>query len=136
MSNSVLKNKDGQILDFKIPGYEIMKYNLEADSNPVRTGRKVNGKDEYVKRLIIPSFPNAQKKEYSTGITNATLVRHFVYMNNGADYYILLPYHSLAALNAGIITSAKSDASIVTIEAGTDRSKLSGFAEIYFTYNS
>ena len=63
MSNSVLKNKDGQILDFKIPGYEIMKYNLEADSNPVRTGRKVNGKDEYVKRLIIPSFPNAQKKK-------------------------------------------------------------------------
>ena len=57
-------------------------------------------------------------------------------MNNGADYYILLPYHSLAALNAGIITSAKSDASIVTIEAGTDRSNLSGFAEIYFTYNS
>ena len=57
-------------------------------------------------------------------------------MNNGEDYYILLPYHSLVAINAGVITSAKSDASIVTIEAGTDRSKLSGFAEIYFTYNS
>lgn len=109
--------------------------NLVNDNTPVKTGRKVNGKDEYVKRITLIGFPNATSKTFSTGITNATWVRHFVYMNSGDNWH-LLPYLSLGALNAGVNVNVRNDASALTIQAGTDRSNLNGMAEIYFTYNN
>ena len=132
MSNSVLKDKSGNILDPKIPRYEC---HLELDGPPVKTGRKVDGKDEYVKRISLNQFPNATSKIFSTGITNATWVRHLVYMNSSNNWH-LLPYHSLIDVSAGVSATVKNDASTVTINAGSDRSSLYGIAEIYFTYNS
>lgn len=54
--------------------------NIITDSEPVKTGRKVDGKDEYVKRITIKPFPNATTELYPTGITNATLVRFFLFI--------------------------------------------------------
>lgn len=133
--NNVLKDKNDNILNSKIPRYEMLKYDLTDDANPVKTGRKVNGKDEYVKRITISSFPNATSVSYSTGITNANLVRSFIYMKTSSSLY-LLPYVSPDTTNPSVIGSVRNDASELTIRAGTDRSNLSGFAEIYFTYNS
>lgn len=132
MSNSVLKDKKGNILNPKIPRYECQ---LKNDASPVRTGRIVNGKDEYVKRITLNQFPNATSKIFPTGITNATWVRHFIYMNSSNNWH-LLPYHSLADINAGVIATVTNDATSITIQAGTDRSNLNGVAYIYFTYNS
>ena len=134
MSKEVLKSKNDGILNPNIPRYEILKYNL-ANDNPVKTGRKVGGKDEYVKRITLTSFPNATSKKFQTGITNGKWVRHLVYMNSNNNWH-LLPYHSNSSVNAGVIATVSDDASEVTITAGTDRSNLNGMAEIYFTYNS
>ena len=54
--NEVLKNKDETILNPIIPRYEILKLNIE-DGIAKKTGRKVNGKDEYLikKQITTPS---------------------------------------------------------------------------------
>lgn len=109
--------------------------NLIDDNTAVKTGRKVNGKDEYVKRITLSGFPNATSKTFSTGITNAKWVRHLVYMNSDDNWH-LLPYHSLSSVNAGVNVTVADDASSITVQAGTDRSNLNGVAEIYFTYNN
>ena len=114
-----------------------MHPNIVTDGSPVKTGRKVGGKDEYVKRITLTSFPNATTKTFQTGITNAKWVRHYIYMYIPAsNVWYLLPYHSLSALNAGVNATVSDDASEINIQAGTDRSSLNGVAEIYFTYNS
>lgn len=53
--NDVLKNKDETILNPIIPRYEILKLNIE-DGIAKKTGRKVNGKDEYLikKQITTP----------------------------------------------------------------------------------
>ena len=54
--NDVLKNKDETILNPIIPRYEILKLNIE-DGIAKKTGRKVNGKDEYLikKQITTPA---------------------------------------------------------------------------------
>ena len=54
--NEVLKNKDETILNPIIPRYEILKLNIE-DGIAKKTGRKVNGKDEYLikKQITTPA---------------------------------------------------------------------------------
>ena len=53
MSNEVLKDKNGNILNPKIPRYEI---NIKEEIS--KTGRKVLGKDEYELRMSIGKMPN------------------------------------------------------------------------------
>ena len=54
--NEVLIDKDEKILNPKIPRYEILKLNIE-DGIAKKTGRKVNGKDEYLikKQITTPA---------------------------------------------------------------------------------
>lgn len=54
--NDVLKDKDNKILNPKVPRYEILKLDIK-DGVPKKTGRKVNGKDEYLikKQITTPS---------------------------------------------------------------------------------
>lgn len=54
--NEVLKDKDENILNPIIPRYEILKLNIE-DGIAKKTGRKVNGKDEYLikKQITTPA---------------------------------------------------------------------------------
>lgn len=135
--NNVLKDKLGKILDPLIPRYETLRYDLITDGQPIKTGRKVNGKDEFVKRITLSSFPNATSKTFQTGITNGKWVRHYIYMYvSDSSAWHLLPYHSLSALNAGVNAVVSDDVSTITIQSGTDRRNLSGIAYIYFTYNS
>lgn len=51
MSNPCLIDKNGTIANPKIPRYEKLKYNLLTNGPSIKTGRMIDGKEEYVKRF-------------------------------------------------------------------------------------
>ena len=60
-----------------IPGLKdkVDIYNIITNGEPVKTGRKVDGKDEYVKRRInFGNLPNASIKEVTTGLDLSKII--------------------------------------------------------------
>lgn len=99
----------------------------------VKLNYTYGGKDVYFKRVSIGSFPNATTKSVNTEITDASLVKSYIYMDDGASL-ILLPYVSpMSALINSVNGNVEKDCTTISLTAGTDRSNLSGFADIYYT---
>ena len=135
--NNVLKDKLGKILNPNIPRYETLKYNLIDNVEPIRTGRKVNGKDEYIKRITIPQLPNAGALEINTGLNiddiNITDIKCLAYRSSDKTY-IPIPFISMANSHIGLNTKVTNDILYLLIETTIDRSNFSGWAEIRLVY--
>ncbi len=71
--NEILKDNNGAILDPKIPRYEKIKYNLVTDGKAVKTGRKIDGRNEWVKRVNIGTLPNSKDKIINAGLDFAKI---------------------------------------------------------------
>lgn len=125
---NVLKDKLGNILNPIIPRYDLLRYNLK-DNTGVKTGRKVNGKDEYVMRFTISSLPNNTTTQFQTGIKNATYVMHHPKFFDGI-VWIDLPY-----AGTRIVFRVKNDCSYVEVSTDSDRHTLNAIVDIYYTLN-
>ena len=132
--NDVLKDKLGNILNPKIPRYEC---NLYTDEVSVKTGRKIDGKDEYVKKISILQLPNSSALEVNTGLNiddiNITDIKCLAYRSSDKTY-IPIPFISMANTHIGLNTKVINNILYLLIETTTDRSNYSGQAEISFTY--
>lgn len=140
MNHNILK-LNNQIVQFDNPNkrYEELKYNLKTNGNPVKTGRKVDGKDEYIKRIGIAQLPNASALEVNTGLNInevvVTSIECLAYRSSDKTY-IPVPFISMANSNIGLNTKVNSNILYLLIETTIDRSNFSGWAEIKFIYNS
>ena len=140
MNHNILK-LDNQIVQFDNPNkrYEELKYNLKTNGSPVKTGRKVDGKDEYIKRISIAQLPNASALEVNTGLNIneivVTDINCLAYRSSDKTY-IPVPFISMANSNIGLNTKVNSNILYLLIETTIDRSNFSGWAEIKFIYNS
>ena len=140
MNHNILK-LDNQIVQFDNPNkrYEELKYNLKTNGSPVKTGRKVDGKDEYIKRISIAQLPNASALEVNTGLNIneivVTDINCLAYRSSDKTY-IPVPFISMANSNIGLNTKVNSNILYLLIETTIDRSNFSGWAEIRFIYNS
>ena len=132
--NNVLKDKDNNILNPKIPRYE---YNLYTNDSPIKTGRKIDGKSEYIKRITIPQLPNASALEVNTGLNiddiNITDIKCLAYRSSDKTY-IPIPFISMANSHIGLNTKVINDILYLLIETTIDRSNFSGWAEVSFIY--
>lgn len=135
--NNVLKDKLGKILNPKIPRYEILKYNLITDGSPVKTGRKVDGKDEYIKRIGIAQFPNNTSLEVNTDLNvneiNVTDIKCLGYKNSDRTN-ITVPFISMAGTHIGLNTKVINNILYLLIETTIDRTGYTGWAEVSFIY--
>ena len=135
--NKVLKDKNNKILDFKIPNYEILKYNLTTNGVPVKTGRKIDDKDEYIKRISISQLPNASALEVNTGLNveeiNVIDIKCLAYRSSDKTY-IPVPFISMAGSNIGLNTKVTNSILHLLIETTIDRRNFTGWAEIRFIY--
>lgn len=133
--NEVLKDKNGNILNPKIPRYE---YNLYTNEEPVKTGRKINGKNEYVKRVSIPQLPNNSSLEIGTGLNINEIkvidLKGLAYRSSD-NTYIPLPFISMAGINIGLNTKVIDNILNILIETSSDRTNFTGWAEVSFIYN-
>ena len=132
--NEVLKDKLGNILNPKIQRYEC---NLYTNEEPVKTGRKIDGKDEYVEKISILQLPNASSLEVNTGLNideiNVTYIKCLAYRSSDRTY-IPIPFISMANSHIGLNTKVTNDILYLLIETTIDRSNFSAQAEISFTY--
>lgn len=132
--NEVLKDKNGVILNPKIPRYEC---NLYTNEEPVKTGRKIDDKDEYIERISISQLPNTSALEVNTGLNveevNITDIKCLAYRSSDKTY-IPIPFISMANTHIGLNTKVTNDILYLLIETTIDRSNFSAQAEISFTY--
>lgn len=99
----------------------------------VKTGRVIDGKEEYVKRLDIGNLPNATAKNVNHGLSNVKIERlEGVATNNGLQA-LPLPFASEQGASSSI--RLQSWGSYVSVYTGTDRSAFTGVVDIYYTKN-
>ena len=129
-----------------------MQVNIITNGSPVKTGRKVDGKDEYVLRRTVDlgtigSTPNGNNKTYTipTGLTNEELTREvqgFIKLNNapGIENILGLNMCRFAGTTLGDTSSfayyQNGTHSIIFETAGTDRTTYDLTYELYFVYTN
>ncbi len=134
MSNSVLKDKDENILNPKIPRYELLKCNLVTNGNPVKTGQKVNGKDEYVVFISCGNLPNnsAKKVDCDLDFNSISITRQIAgYRKDLNNQVTNIPDNS----NSGIIRFYINSEGLF-VSTNYNASSWTGYFYVYFTYNS
>ena len=108
---------------------------ITTDGSAVKTGRKIDGQDEYVKRITLDSFPSTnQTKSWDTGITmaNAIITNLVVMAKSGTDNWFSLPNNEVVNSRVGLHKDGK-----IYIEMFIENlTGQNGYAEITFYYQS
>ena len=137
--NNVLKDKDENILNPKIPGYEILRYDLTDDANPIKTGRKVNGKDEYAIRCNVGTLPNNTSNNYLLPIKMSEINPSKVEIFGTSSHGELIPmprYTGSSYINYYVTSDTSTNVSTLVIVSNSDLSRFTGYFNMYFTYKN
>lgn len=115
----------------KVNVKDLHKVSLETDGSAVKTGRIIDGYEEYVKRITLDSFPSTnQTKSWNTGITmaNAVITNLVVMVKSGIGNWFSLPNNDIANSRVGLNNDGK-----IYIEMFTGNlNGRDGYAEIYY----
>ena len=114
----------------------LIKYDLIVSEAPIKTGRKIDGKDEYVARVNLGSLPNASSKDVTLPFdaSGITLIRiDATAYNSATNIWIPIPFSTDTGTGQAAILLVNN---VLRILTSTDRSSFTGKADIYFTYNS
>ena len=98
------------------------------------TGRIIDGKKEYGKRINCGNLPNAQAKYVQTGLENITLTRAIegVMLNSGSQRG--LPAPSVTAANT-IMIYLNGTGTALTINTQFNWSSYTAYVELFYTKN-
>lgn len=112
--------------------------NITVNGPAVRTGRIIEGKPEYVKRINFGALPNATVKRVATGLTLANItvidVRAMPRQANG-DVNVL-PFVHVSNLTSGISIYLRANDNTIVVDSGAyDRSAFSMKVDIYYINN-
>lgn len=116
-----------------------MHPNIVTDGSPVKTGRKIDGKEEWVKRINFGALPNNSAKDVNTGLNanNITVTEiKGLGVRSSDNLKFLLPYISSAGTNIELSGPVISNNQYVRVVTTTDRTNITAKIEIHFTYNS
>lgn len=112
--------------------------NITTGGSPVPTGRVIDGKIEYVKRINFGALPNATSKRVATGLTLSTItitdVKAMPRQTNGDVNVLPFPHPSTVTSNIAIYFRATDNTMVV--DSGTyDRSAFTMKVDIYYINN-
>ena len=108
--------------------------NIITNGEPVKTGRKIDGKDEYVKRISV-KLGNNNVVSADTGITNATIIKYDGVHTNGNDYNSV-PYPDNTENFKYELIVWFQGTNKIYIKTQSDRSTYTAYINIYFTYKN
>lgn len=110
-----------------------LKFNLVTGGNPLKTGRKIDGKDEYIKRLNLGSLPNATQKVYNIGITtNQTITSFYIYGKSKLNEYIPIPRTTGQNAYVNYYINANGTDLQLVLNPTMDMSRFTGYLEICY----
>lgn len=112
--------------------------NITTGGAAVPTGRVIDGKLEYVKRINFGNLPNATSKRVATGLTLANItitdVKAMPRQANGDVNVLPFPHPSTVTSNIAIYLRATDNT--IVVDSGTyDRSAFSMKVDIYYINN-
>lgn len=103
-------------------------YQNIVTGTPFETGRTIDGKIEYGKRINFGSLPNATSKSVALGITNFELTDMKIKISDGYTQ-TMLPFVTTTASST---ISSKIDGNNLTITTYSDRSQFTAVATVYY----
>ena len=110
--------------------------NIETDGNPVKSGRIIDGKYEYVKRIDCGYLLNHGEKQINSGLDfDEIFITKVEGMakSSSANVYITIPNSSPDNFTYDIALYFKDN--YILIATGSDRTSYNAYVDIYFTYN-
>lgn len=115
----------------KVNVKDLHKVSIETDGSAVKTGRVIDGYEEYVKRITLDSFPSTNQTEsWDTGITmtNAVITDLVVMAKSGIGNWFILPNNDTVSSRISLNNDGKIYIKMFTGNlSGQD-----GYAEIYY----
>ena len=129
-TNSVQNNVIKEYVDNVGDRVSVFEYNLITDGNAVKTGRQIDGEDEYVIRVNCGNMPNNTSKSVSLPISLAN-----VKITKPIQLFGQSSNNEYPILQTGI-TWFVSAGNYLTITTTSDRSRFSCYVEIYYINNS
>ena len=115
-------------------GYELVE-NIITNGNAVKTGRLIDGHEEYIKRIALDSFPgNNATKTWASGIsmTNLIMTDLKITVFSGSQNWFTLPNND--TVNSRTQLNANGDISITCYQGNLNGRN--GYAEITYFYTS
>ena len=109
---------------------KITSYNIVAGT-PVKTGKQIEGYDEYVVRINLGSLPNASNKEYPLGFSINQLINVEGSSVRSTDGNIF-PLPFVSNTPEANISVVMANTSTLRITTGNDRTTLTGYLNIYY----
>lgn len=101
----------------------------------VKTGRVIDGKEEYGKKIDIGALPNATSKYINTGLSNITLTRAIEGVMSNETSQRPLPYVSNSNAANSVTLYLNGSGSQLSVLTGYDWSSLTGHVTLYYTKN-
>lgn len=126
----------GSVIEFdgdEVPaGYEQVK-GLVTGGPAVKTGRIIDGKEEYVKRFNIGLLPNNTRNVITLDMPSASDIK--VLNVTGSATKLTNGYEDCVPIYTVVVTFLyRSSEKNLFVDTTMDRSDYTGYAEIYFTY--
>ena len=128
LENTVYFNEAGQyiyLVDF-YGNFLFSNMKIIDDNEPVKTGRMINDKEEYVIRLNLGLMPNATSKNITLPVSleNVLLTRKVnIFLLSSTEY----------AQNDSSLTYFINKNQL-NVKTTNDKSRFTGYTELYFTY--
>jgi hypothetical protein len=110
--------------------------NIETDGDPVKTGRIIDGKYEYIKRIDCGYLTSNSEKQIDTGLDfNEIFITRAegIAKSSEINQFFILPNSSTADLVYNISLYFRNNKIIIT--TAIDRTAYYAYVDIYFTYN-
>lgn len=119
----------------KVDVSEMNKVSITTDDSAVKTGRTIDGYDEYVKRITLDSFASSgTEKTYQTGIepTNLVVVGFKAIAISNSGNWFSIPNVNVAEARAQV--NADGTFRLTMFQGNFDNG--SGYVEIYYYHTS
>lgn len=115
-----------------------LAYNLVPNEAPVKTGRQVDDKDEYVMKIKFDALPNNSYVDIPIGLEKGTFKIHrlegYAERTTGVakDDVLPLPYASSATSTMTLLYSASVNS--IRIQTFSDRSDFQAYVSVFLTF--
>ena len=110
---------------------EVDNSNRITNGDAIKAGYKIDGKDVYVKRVLVSSMPNNTTIEVDSGISSEYDIDYFtgVFVNNN-KYTMPLPMEGTNFIRAGL--DGRLSNYMIQISSNSDRTSWKGTFNIFY----
>lgn len=105
--------------------------NLTTGGSAIKAGYQIDGKDVYVKRINLGTFPSSGNKDVSLGVTvnRVIAIEGSAYRSTDGTFFPLPFTSTNPSLNIAVWVQGGT---LIRISVGTDRSALVGWVDVYY----